>query len=92
MNAPIPTDRWYYDRQNVLELGRWLVDIDYFIEIDQVISFFEKPWKFDDEWNAIMAWSQSQDPEEREYIVQKVLGEAEEPEESDEPFPGPMPF
>ena len=50
MVAYLRLDEWYYTHDNLCALGRWLVDEkDY--DAKDLLYFFSKPWKYDDEWN-----------------------------------------
>jgi len=49
---------WYLDRDNILGLARWLKDEgqwDGAGGVGNLIYFFEKPWKYDNEWDAYQA-------------------------------------
>jgi hypothetical protein len=46
---------WYFDRDNVLGLARWLKQEgqwDGVGGVGNLLYFFEKPWKYDNEWSA----------------------------------------
>jgi hypothetical protein len=46
---------WYFDRDNILGLARWLKQEgqwDGAGGIGNLIYYFEKPWKYDSEWDA----------------------------------------
>jgi len=49
---------WYFDRDNILGLARWLKQEgqwDGAGGVGNLIYFFEKPWKYDSEWDAYQA-------------------------------------
>jgi len=49
---------WYFDRDNIFGLARWLKQEgqwDGAGGVGNLIYFFEKPWKYDSEWDAYQA-------------------------------------
>ena len=55
--SPDPETSWCRDYSNVLELAHWLEDGGVFDDAAAAISYFEKPWKWTDEYNAMRAVS-----------------------------------
>jgi hypothetical protein len=56
-NARARTHReiWWNDHSTVISLAYWLESNDKFDKRDDVINYFEKPWKWEDEffdWKA----------------------------------------
>ena len=46
---------WYFDRDSVLGLARWLHSEGHWDGaggVKNLIYFFEKPWKYDNEWSG----------------------------------------
>lgn len=41
---------WYEDSSNVIGLATWLDDHSYFSDSQAVLRFFEKPWKWEREF------------------------------------------
>ena len=41
---------WYNNQIDLLEFAKYLHDKDEFDDADAVIYFFEKPWKWNEEW------------------------------------------
>lgn len=52
-NIVAATDYWYASAENVHTLAAWLNDRDEFGSIDDVLRFFEKPWKWAAEWEHL---------------------------------------
>lgn len=46
---------WYEDHDNLLGLGTWLVDECEITTCQELLRFFEKPWKWTEEWNSFKA-------------------------------------
>ena len=45
--------KWFTDYSNVFELASHLFnEEDYFPEVEDLLRYFEKPWKFQEEWTA----------------------------------------
>ena len=42
--------KWFESHDNLIELARWLLSVGWFKTSDDVIRFFEKPWKWEPEW------------------------------------------
>lgn len=49
------TDAWYNDHYKRLELATHLVNTGMLQTPESVIYFFEKPWKYEKEWQAFCA-------------------------------------
>jgi Mg2+/Co2+ transporter CorB len=43
---------WHDDYDNIITLGRWLVEKKDFTA-EQILRFFEKPWKWSDEYKEM---------------------------------------
>lgn len=41
---------WYDNQVDLLDFAKYLHDKDEFDDADSVIYFFEKPWKWNEEW------------------------------------------
>ena len=48
-------DKWFIDHGEVLRLGRWLVADDRITSTKDLLYFFEKPWKWTDEYEVMLA-------------------------------------
>lgn len=46
---------WLADRDNITTLARWLVSEGQLMTIEDVLYFFEKPWKWTPEWREYRA-------------------------------------
>lgn len=46
---------WWRNRDNVLELARWLEERCELATADDAIYLFEKPWKWTDSYEAMCA-------------------------------------
>ncbi len=46
--------KWFENQNNVMRLARWLHERGEFGEIKDVLYFFSKPWKWNDEWNHMI--------------------------------------
>lgn len=70
------TDRWFYEHANVTALGRAFVEVGFTAE--QLQAYYEKPWKWTPEWNALQHGGQrelEQSLYDSEYAPrQEVLG------------------
>lgn len=53
-------DRWFDDGDQVLRFARILVASDAFTEPDEVVDYFEEPWKWDGEYQL---WERSGCPD-----------------------------
>lgn len=49
------TDPWHADINNLIDLAEHLNDSAFFDSPADVICFFEKPWKFTEEWEHYFA-------------------------------------
>ena len=41
---------WYDNQVELLNFAKYLHDEDEFLEVDDVLYFFEKPWKWNEEY------------------------------------------
>jgi hypothetical protein len=41
---------WWSDPSNTLELARKLTDEGHILDTEEMLRFFEKPWKWTEEW------------------------------------------
>lgn len=67
---------WIFDMQNILELARFLNNAMPFNRPDDVIAFFEKPYRWTHEWTVYDEFKQSPEFEEyldRNHIPDEVL-------------------
>lgn len=62
--------KWYETYDNVVTLAEWLDMLCEFNETSDVIRFFEKPWKWDREWNLFQQWTTS--IEDRNLIIERL--------------------
>lgn len=51
------TLQWFQSHQTLVEVAGWMAETYQFDTPVDVVYFFEKPWKYEDEW--------------REYIIQR---------------------
>lgn len=47
-------EAWYTEHANVVLTGRWMVADGW--EGDEIVSLFERPWNYDDEFKHAAAW------------------------------------
>ena len=52
----MPRSNWYEDTCNVCTLGFALVEAGF--DAEQLQAYYEKPWKWTDEWEAFLAGGQ----------------------------------
>ena len=53
-DSAIVKTEWFYSYDNVLELGTYLTE-QLGWTTEELLSFFEKPWKWSDEWDEYQA-------------------------------------
>jgi hypothetical protein len=46
--------KWFENYDNVLVLGNWLVDNCDIYKCEDLLHYFEKPWKWEAEWEAMI--------------------------------------
>lgn len=51
---------WYECYANVLQLGHWLTDKGFFDDLESLLYYFSKPWKYENEWLQLL--SEKSDP------------------------------
>jgi hypothetical protein len=52
----MPKDlKWFQSHQALIELAYWLNDRGDLTDVANVLYFFEKPWKYQEEWEAYVA-------------------------------------
>jgi hypothetical protein len=49
------TADWYKDYANVCKLARWLYEEMYLDSMTEILDYFEKPWKWSEEWAEMNA-------------------------------------
>lgn len=47
--------KWFEEFENVLELAKWLADEGRITTAHATLQIFEKPWKWEPEWNEYQA-------------------------------------
>jgi len=50
--------KWFEDHQNLVGLG-WYLNREYGYGGPSLLRFFEKPWKFEDEWKSFQVSEQT---------------------------------
>lgn len=53
-------DNWYQYHDEVVGLGRHLVETFYLATAAEVVDYMEKPWKWGPEW---LAWKAAENPD-----------------------------
>jgi len=43
-------DYWFATYDNITALGAWLIESAQIVEVKDLQYFYEKPWKWDKEW------------------------------------------
>ena len=56
----IMESKWYDDHEKVKRLAKWLVSGNEFATQTDLLYFFEKPWKWDEEWQEMIGEPVSQ--------------------------------
>jgi hypothetical protein len=56
MNEP----KWYESHQTLVEFGYWLVGNAYITDILEVLYYFEKPWKWQSEYDEYIVQQDAQ--------------------------------
>ena len=46
-------EQWHENRDNVLKLAHYLVDECFMSNPDEILHYFEAPWKYGAEWSHI---------------------------------------
>ena len=47
--------KWWENHNNKIELAGWLIDEGCLVTSQDALRFFEKPWKWDPEWEEMRA-------------------------------------
>jgi hypothetical protein len=50
MNEAMVPGKWFESHSNLVVLANWLEENGKFGNVEEVIYFFTKPWKWDDAW------------------------------------------
>lgn len=45
---------WHENKDNVMRLANWLHENGGFADVNAVLYYFSKPWKYEDEWNEML--------------------------------------
>lgn len=53
------TLQWFQSHQTLVEVGGYLVDIQGY-DAENLLYFFEKPWKYEAEWQEFLTWRSEQ--------------------------------
>ena len=61
--------RWYEYVSNVSDLAEWMTEECLFTTPEQVVRFFQKPWKWEVEFHCYQAHKNAKTDERREYCV-----------------------
>lgn len=51
---------WWKVHSNIVELAEWMHENWRFDTVTDVIYFFDKPWKYEDEWNEYQSTEREQ--------------------------------
>ena len=62
----LPVLQWHEVSDNVLGLATWLDGFCFFANTTDLLRYFDKPWKWQREYELYQRWSQSSDTDERE--------------------------
>lgn len=49
--------KWYHVYDNVYGLAQWLDGFSYFSGTDEMLRYFEKPWKWGQEYRCYQLWA-----------------------------------
>jgi len=60
-----PTEQWWTDPDEVWSMGSWLVHEFRLTEPSEIVYYFEKPWKWDDERADYLADREAEDAKVR---------------------------
>ncbi|MBZ4508565.1 hypothetical protein GBP98_24845 [Mycobacterium avium subsp. hominissuis] len=66
---------WYADHGEVVALASVLVDADWLSTPRDVVDFFEKPWKWDDQFKIWVAAGRPQPPSPNDRVQARFLGQ-----------------
>ena len=47
------TEKWWENHDNKIKLAGWLIDEGWLRTSQDALRFFEKPWKWDAEWDQM---------------------------------------
>jgi len=74
LEAKIKAKHWFNDYQNIIELGRLLIEAGKFYTVDDLQEYYEKPWHWSDEWEYFKDNNAGVSDSVRNNIINKIKG------------------